>query len=537
MRSNPCRPFSILLLLILVLLVVTSACTDKPTAVPSPQSTITYQQSPTPSPLSTLQSTISNQQSTISPITPSPLFAPQSTIPSPTLQSTISNQQSTIPTISNQQYFISAQLDFYLHSLSVAETITYTNNTSQPLTDLLLVVPANRWPGAFQLREIRWAGGQLTQDFSLHLHRLSLLLPQPLPPGGQVSLSLAYDLALPPIPKPSDAAPQPFGYTQAQSNLVDWYAYVPPYLDGWLVHDPGYWGEYQVFAAGDFQVDLTLVNAPGGLVIAASAPPFDTTQGDGTTYRYQLASARTFALSISPSYQVFSQTVDLGSSSVVVYSYAYAYDVQAGQAVLEETARAVQLYSELFGPYPHPALSVVEADFLDGMEYDGLYFLSKGFYNLYDGTPNGYLTAIAVHETAHQWWYGLVSNDQTLEPWLDEALCAFTERVYYERFYPEALARWWQPYRVDYYEPRGLVGGTIYDYASYRAYRDAVYLHGQEFLQAVRQRIGDQVFITFLKAYAAQYRGQIATRQDFFATLASLSPVGIDDLVEEYFGK
>jgi len=135
------------------------------------------------------------------------------------------------------------------------------------------------------------------------------------------------------------------------------------------------------------------------------------------------------------------------------------------------------------------------------------------------------------------WWYGLVSNDQALEPWLDEALCAFTERVYYERFYPEALARWWQPYRVDYYEPRGLVGGTIYDYASYRAYRDAVYLHGQEFLQVVRQRIGDQALFIFLRAYAAQYRGQIATRQDFFATLASLSPVGIDDLVEEYFGK
>jgi aminopeptidase N len=142
-----------------------------------------------------------------------------------------------------------------------------------------------------------------------------------------------------------------------------------------------------------------------------------------------------------------------------------------------------------------------------------------------------------VHETAHQWWYGLVSDDQAQEPWLDEALCTFTERVYYERFYPEALTRWWQPYRVDYYEPQGLVGGSIYDYASYRAYRDAVYLHGQEFLQAVRQRIGDQVFFDFLKDYVTRYRGQIATRQDFFALLATHSDVDIQDLVEEYFGK
>jgi aminopeptidase N len=318
---------------------------------------------------------------------------------------------------------------------------------------------------------------------------------------------------------------------------VDWYAYVAPYRNGWLVHDPGYWGEFQVFDTGDFHVELTLANNPAGLIVAASALPSDTVQAEGTTYRYQLASARTFALSISPSYKVFSQTVALDSGSVVVYSYAYAFDVEAGKAALVDTANAVQLYSELFGAYPHASLSVVEADFLDGMEYEGLYFLSKGFYNLYDGTPNGYLTAIAVHETAHQWFYGLVGNDQARAPWLDEALCAFTERVYYEHYYPDALTRWWQPYRVDYYEPAGRVDGSINDYASYRAYRDGVYLHGQEFLQAMRLRLGDQAFFAFLKDYVARYRGQIATRQDFFTLLAAHSPVEIDDLVEEYFGK
>jgi hypothetical protein len=547
-------------LLLLGLLLTIAACTDKSTPVSSSQATIpptSDQGSATPTP----QSTILNPQSTITPIsnpqsttvatsgqgpaTPTPqstILNPQSTILNP--QSTIINPQSTITPILNPQstiYNLNAQFDFYMRSLSVDETITYTNNTAQPLKDLLLVVPANRWPGAFQLRGIHWADGEAAStpilDFSLHIHRLSISLPQPLLPGGQVSLSLAYDLALPPIPDPSEAAPQPFGYTSSQSNLVDWYAYIPPYKDGWLVHDPGFWGEYQVFEVGDFHIGLTLVDAPAGLVVAASAPPLDTAQEDGSTYRYQLESARTFALSISPSYQVFSQTVDLGSSSVVVYSYAYVFDIDAGQAALAETARAVKLYSELFGPYPHASLSVVEADFLDGMEYDGLYFLSKGFYNLYDGTPNGYLTAIAVHETAHQWWYGLVGNDQALEPWLDEALCAFTERVYYERFYPEALSQWWQPYRVDYYDPAGLVGESIYDYVGYRAYRDAVYLNGQEFLQAVRLRVGDQAFFAFLKDYITRYRGQIATGQDFFALLATHSDVEIADLVKEFFGK
>lgn len=440
-------------------------------------------------------------------------------------------------TIYNPQYFLSAQFDFSLHSLSIAETITYTNPTTQALEDLLLVVPANRWPGAFQLHEIRWAAGEPVVNYSLARHRLDVTFPQALPPGGTAALSLSYDLYLPAIPPPSDfTAPQVFGYTAAQSNLVDWYAYVAPYRDGWLVHDPYYWGEYQVFGEGDYRVDLGLQDAPDGIVVAASAPALVGAASAGDSYRYELTSARTFALSISPSYQVISQTVGLGGASVEIYSYAFAFNLEAGQAALAETARAVQLYSELFGPYPHASLSVVEADFLDGMEYDGLYFLSKGFYNLYDGTPNGYLTDIAVHETSHQWWYGLVGNDQALDPWLDEALATFTERVYYEHFYPEALAGWWQPYRVDYYQPSGLVGGRIYDYASYRAYRDAVYLRGQEFLQAVRVRIGEQGFFAFLKDYVDRFRGQIATRQDFFSLLASHSQAGIDDLLQEYFG-
>lgn len=541
MRHNPARVSPILILF--ALLLASASCTHKSTPrhsstsspfSPVPQSSVP----PTPLPLSPTplpplsQSTIINPQSTITPEasftrSPSPL-SPTPLSPAP--QSSSNDLKSTI-------YNLSARFDFYLRSLSITETITYTNSTEQTLTDLLLVVPANRWPGSFQLNEIRWASGDQIQDFYLQLHRLDVQFPQPLPPGEKTTLILAYDLVLPTIPPPSDAAPQPFGYTQAQANLVDWYAYVPPFRNDWLVHDPYYWGEYQVFDEGDFRVDLTMQDAPDGLVVAASAPPFETVTGEGVTYHYRLRSARTFALSISPSYQVFSQTVDLGGSSVRVYSYAFTLDAEAGKAALADTARAVELYSDLFGAYPHTALSVVEADFLDGMEFDGLYFLSKGFYNLYDGTPSGYLTAIAVHETAHQWWYGLVGNDQAMEPWLDEGMCAFSERLYYEHYAPSALTSWWQPYRVNFYDPRGPVDGSIYEYASYRDYRDAVYLHGQEFLQALRERVGDEDFFAFLKDYIARYSGQIATRQDFFSLLASHTSVGIDDLVKEYFGK
>jgi len=46
------------------------------------------------------------------------------------------------------------------------------------------------------------------------------------------------------------------------------------------------------------------------------------------------------------------------------------------------------------------------------MEYDGLFFLSRDYYTAENGTVLNNLIDIAVHETAHQWWFGLVGNDQ-----------------------------------------------------------------------------------------------------------------------------
>ena len=212
--------------------------------------------------------------------------------------------------------------------------------------------------------------------------------------------------------------------------------------------------------------------------------------------------------------------------------------------MLHDTAAALELYGRLFIPYPHTSLSVVEADFLDGMEYDGLYFLSRGFYNLYDGTPQGYLTFIAAHETAHQWWYGLVGNDQALEPWLDEAMCTYMEHVFYENVYTdyptatgESIVDWWWYYRVNFYDPSGWVDGAIYDFNLFRPYRDAVYLNGAKFFQELRTLVGDEVFFAFLKDYADREAEHIATGNDFFVILKDHTSKDLDGLLGQIFSR
>ncbi len=447
------------------------------------------------------------------------------------------------------RYYLEAELDYGRHFLLVNQTITLLNPSTQPMAEVLLVVEPNRYPGTFTLRQVTIRDEDLTAKTQwVEVNQLRLPLSHPWQRDERLEISLEYELNLP-SPQPNPATrPVPFGYTALQTNLVDWYPFIPPYREGsgWLAHQPGYFGEHLVSEVADYEVVIRIKDpltirttastdslgesAAGQLTLAASAL---ATEKDGQSY-FSLKKGRSFSWSVSHLYTVTAMQV----GDVTVYGYAFPAHPLAGEAALKTTAQALELFQGLFGKYPHSTLSVVEADFLDGMEYDGLVFLSKGFYNLYQGTSTEYLVAIAAHEAAHQWWYALVGNDQALDPWLDEALCTYSEKLFYENVAPEALP-WWWTYRIDFYQPSGWINGSIYDYTAfpnaYEAYRNAVYLNGAKFFEELRYTMGEESFFAFLRLYAQTYRHQIATPQGFMDLLADASPQDIEPLLQKYF--
>jgi hypothetical protein len=432
----------------------------------------------------------------------------------------------------NTRYELAAELDYDNHILSVVEQIHFVNNTPEPIPDLLLMVEPDYYPNVFKLNSIDWDSGEPIQGYILENAQLKIPLSEPIQPGEEISLSLTYQLNIPSPEISPNIRPIPFGYTERQTNLVDWYPFIPPYIpgQGWLAHEAGYYGEHLAYEISDFHVELKLAGGRDDLVIAASAADI----GDGEIHRYNHENGRGFAFSVSHMYNVFTQTVD----DITIYSYAFPHHATAGQSVLKTTAEALELYNNLYGPYPRKVLSAVEADFLDGMEYDGLYFLSNAFYNLSKNIPGEYLTAIAAHETAHQWFYAMVGNDQAMEPWLDEALCTYSERLFYENYYPGALEWWWN-YRINFYQPGGWVNDSIYNPHgvpnAYRAYRDAVYLNGAIFFEDLRSLIGDESFFTFLADYVGKFTHEIATGEEFFKLLASHTDADLKGLIHKYF--
>lgn len=463
---------------------------------------------PTPIPLPTL------------PPTSTPTPVPTATA-SPTPQPSPAPVEAALPAPAHPQYTISALVNYGTQSVVVSQVIRYPNHSGETLPSLVLAVNPNLWKDVFLLQSLTLNGAPA--EYHLESHRLTLPLNPPLPPGGVIEIGLAYRLNLP----YSSTRHENFGYTWRQINLIDWYPFVVPYAGegNWVLHDPHPYGENLVYPLADFRVRLTFTDA-NPPVVAAPAP---ARYEDGA-FLYDFPNARNFTLSLSPHFLVTTDQAE----GVTLYNYYFAEHAAAAARVLELTRQAVLTYSRLYGPPPHPTLSIVETDLNDGLEADGLYFLASSFYEAYDGSLRNNLSIIAVHETAHQWWYGGVASDQALEPWLDEALCTYSERLFYEYNAPASLSWWWN-FRIYSYNPTGYVDWRIYDTASFRPYVNAVYFQGARFLESLRSRMGDAAFLAFLQDYYARHRGRIATAEDFFATLSAHTSTDFSDLIRTYF--
>ncbi len=94
---------------------------------------------------------------------------------------------------------------------------------------------------------------------------------------------------------------------------------------------------------------------------------------------------------------------------------------------------------------------------------------------------------------------------------------------------------WWWYYRVNFYEPEGFVDRAVYDFNQFRPYRDAIYLNGAKFFEALRNQIGDEAFMAFLSDYAQTYQHKIATANDFFSILHKHTDKDVQGLLQQYF--
>lgn len=305
--------------LFVLLCVLTLGCTFSRAQVPTPFPTATTVRSEP----GTLVATAQRVASLVD--TPTP--APPTATPAPTQTGVPAATETAIPTATrtgctlpddpNTQHQVIAEVDYEAKTVNVQQTVIYTNQTTTPLSQLVLNVEPNRWLGAFTLKTASAGEDRLPAAFTLTGRRMEVTLPDSLQPDCQYILHLNFVLQVPPIIGGVEAFRGYFGHTSRQINLGHWLPTVVPIRDGdWLHHETIFVGEQIVLDTADWLVTVNLVNAPTNTLAAA---PGSVTELDLTSWRFYHPNGREFAVSIS---HVFQRTEAQSAGGVAVAVFA-----------------------------------------------------------------------------------------------------------------------------------------------------------------------------------------------------------------------
>jgi hypothetical protein len=389
-------------------------------------------------------------------------------------------------------YRIQATLDDRVHKLTATIEIDYTNRSPDTLRSIWM----HLWPNAFADRRSAYSrqelaggdakfyfadaealGGLSALDFTVDKQKATwrfdrehgdiavVELPQPLLPGGKITLATPFELDVP-------ASFSRLGHVGTSYQMTQWFP-KPAVYDrlGW--HAMPYLDQGEFYSEfGSFDVSITLpenyvVGATGALqtpsereflqqkeretlawFARSGAKPsgrdsFPVSAARTKTLRYTAENVHDFAWFADKRFHVLKDTARLaGGATVDCWAMFLPSDAKLWRQGAFYVRRAVEFYSENVGAYPWPHATAVHSALSagGGMEYPMITVIGN------ENTAEG-LDEVITHEVGHNWFYGLLASNERDHPWMDEGVNSYYERRYMDRYYRRnvvdgALPRW-----------------------------------------------------------------------------------------------
>ncbi|MEO0202773.1 MAG: M1 family aminopeptidase [candidate division WOR-3 bacterium] len=214
---------------------------------------------------------------------------------------------------------------------------------------------------------------------------------------------------------------------------------------------------------------------------------------------------------------------------------------------------SLKMFSDYLYPYPYKTLTIVESHLKagGGMEYPALVLITnpKGFTRF---LKEYYIAIVVAHEVGHQWFYGIIGNDEAYEAWMDEGMVSYLEDLYNHRYfdfdsiYKKMFGKFsrimkfylnnydvrsfndYFVYLNPYNEP--MLGKPAWEMKNYWQ----VYNRGKNLMYALRDIMGDSVFDLVLRKYFQKYAFRHPRSEDFFELAEEISGLNLKEFQNQW---
>ena len=356
---------------------------------------------------------------------------------------------------------------------------------------------------------------------------LKIELPNSLKPNSKAIIDFEYHIRLP-------SNIDRFGYGEDVFNFGNWYPIA-------CVYDEDGWNLEPYYSIGDpFYSDIAnydvIITVPRDMVIASSGSIISEKTGfKRKTYTIKGKLIRDFAWVASTDFSI--EEIDVGKTTIKLYTLEDKPEII--KFALETGEDSMNIFNRIFGEYPYSTYSIAMTEFPTGMEYPGIVFIGRGYFNSH---LKNRLEQIIVHETAHQWWYGVVGNNQINEAWLDESLTSYSEVIYMIEKYGKAQGMDYYDYFYQENYEHGkaflpdniIVKKPLNEFKSWNDYGLLVYVRGAMFLNEIKEDFGIDKLYRILSKYYTKYRFYNANTEGFIEICQDVTNVSFEDRVNRW---
>ncbi|GAB4574426.1 MAG: M1 family metallopeptidase [Anaerolineae bacterium] len=427
-----------------------------------------------------------------------------------------------------------------------AERVRYTNRSSDTLTEIVFRLYPNLEAFSAQMNvlAVTVEGVPVTPSYAARRSVLRVPLPEPLAPGEQVELTLAFNSA---IERGFAANYGEYSYQQGVFTAPEWYPVLSVYEEGegwWMVRTRNQQGEQTYTETGLYEVKLT-ADADATVVMSGSEIGQEVNDDGTVTHHVVSGPMRDSMLIVSD--RLLSVTDKFEDIAINVYYWDDPENLErnadAARAAIPILKQALDVFNRVIGEYPFNEFDVVQTNTrAGGIEYPGVIVVADNYWNAADS----YFEVVLVHEAGHQWFYSLVGNNQLEYPFVDESLTSFTEYIYFwetaqtERDLQQAsdyIRREQQSYNsyVGSGNPDLPLGLSTEGYAEFQ-YGMIIYTKGPLFFNVLTNLIGRDQMYAFLREYFRRYRYEVADISGMLDTLEDVTGQEWDQLFYEWVG-